>query len=81
MPSLLKNVFVGVSAFAVGLLYFFALALSVTIVWNGVARWYIIVAAWAIISAVLYEEKEYAQIVNTIRGTGRGHAPHPAPPG
>jgi len=62
MPSFFRRLFVGVSAFAAGLLYFFALSLSITVVWSGIAPWYAILGAWTILSLVLYEEKQYGQI-------------------
>ena len=67
MPSFFKRLFVGVSAFAVSLLYFFALSLSIDIVWSGFAPWYAVLGAWTIISLVLYEEKEYSQISQAFR--------------
>jgi len=67
MLSILRKLFVGVSAFAVGLLYFFALSLSITTVWSGLLPWYAILGAWTIISLVLYEEREYSQIAQAFR--------------
>jgi hypothetical protein len=62
MLSMLKKLFVGVSAFALAILYFYALGLSITIVWSGLAPWYVVLGAWTIISAVLFEEREYSII-------------------
>jgi hypothetical protein len=67
MLSMFKKLFVGVSAFAVALLYFYALSLSISIVWNDLVPWYIVLAAWGIVSAVLYEEKEYGEIAQAIQ--------------
>ncbi len=53
-----RNVFVGVSTFAVALLYFYALALSVIIALSGIFPWYIVAGAWVVVSAVLYYAKE-----------------------
>jgi len=58
MESQLKNVFVGVSTFAVGLLYFYALALSVVVALTNVVPWYLVAGAWVIISIVLFYAKD-----------------------
>jgi len=53
-----RNVFVGVSTFAVALLYFYSLALSVIIALSGILPWYVVIGAWIIVSAVLYYVKD-----------------------
>ena len=58
MESKLRNVFVGVSTFAVGLLYFYALALSVVVALTNTVPWYLILGAWVIISVVLFYAKD-----------------------
>jgi len=58
MEPQLKNIFVGVSTFAVGLLYFYALALSVVVALTNTVPWYLILGAWVIISIVLFYAKD-----------------------
>jgi hypothetical protein len=60
MESKLRNVFVGVSTFAVGLLYFYALALSVVVALTNVVPWYLVIGAWVIISVVLFYAKDHS---------------------
>ncbi|HKO08068.1 MAG TPA: hypothetical protein VJ487_10170 [Alphaproteobacteria bacterium] len=55
--SLVKGLFVGVGAFAVGLLYFYALSLSIVVVLKKDMPWYVVVAAWLFLFGVLYYEK------------------------
>ncbi len=55
--SIIKGLFVGVGAFAVGLLYFYALSLSIVVVLKNDMPWYIVVAAWLFLFGVLYYEK------------------------
>ena len=58
MEPHLKRVFVGVSTFAVGLLYFYALALSVVVALTNTVPWYLILGAWVIISILLFYAKD-----------------------
>jgi hypothetical protein len=55
--SIVKGLFVGVGAFAVGLLYFYALSLSIVVVLKNDMPWYVVVAAWLFLFGVLYYEK------------------------
>jgi len=55
--SLVKGLFVGVGAFAVGLLYFYALSLSIVVVLKNDMAWYLVAAAWLFLFGVLYYEK------------------------
>jgi hypothetical protein len=55
--SIIKGLFVGVGAFAVGLLYFYALSLSIVVVLKNDMPWYVVVAAWLFLFGVLYYEK------------------------
>ncbi|HXQ65186.1 MAG: hypothetical protein ACHQRJ_04230 [Alphaproteobacteria bacterium] len=55
--SIIKGLFVGVGAFAVGLLYFYALSLSIVVVLKKDMPWYVVVAAWLFLFGVLYYEK------------------------
>jgi hypothetical protein len=55
--SIVKGLFVGVGAFAVGLLYFYALSLSIVVVLKNDMPWYLVVAAWLFLFGVLYYEK------------------------
>ena len=55
--SLLSGLFVGVGAFAIGLLYFYALSLSVVVVLKNDMPWYFVAGAWAFLFGVLYYEK------------------------
>ena len=55
--SLVKGLFVGVGAFAIGLLYFYALSLSVVVVLKSDMPWYVVVGAWIFLFGVLYYEK------------------------
>ena len=58
MQADIKHVFVGVSTFAVGLLYFYALALSIVVALTGTLPWYLVAGAWVIISVVLIYAKD-----------------------
>ena len=78
MRSGIKRLFTGVSAFAAALLYFFMLALSISLVWTANVHWYFVLSGWAIVTAVLYEEKEYSQIVNALRGGSARRVPDEA---
>lgn len=55
-PSLAKGLFVGVGAFTVGLLYFYALGLSVVVVLRNDMPWYFIAGGWAFFACALYVE-------------------------
>ncbi|MGO8867743.1 MAG: hypothetical protein ACLQME_14690 [Alphaproteobacteria bacterium] len=59
--SIIKGLFVGVGAFAVGLLYFYALSLSIVVVLKNDMPWYVVVAAWLFLFGVLYYEKSLDQ--------------------
>jgi hypothetical protein len=56
-PGIVRGLFVGVGAFAIGLLYFYALSLSVIVVLKNDMPWYIVVGAWIFLLGVLYYEK------------------------
>ncbi len=56
-PGIIKGLFVGVGAFAICLLYFYALSLSVIVVVKNDMPWYVVVGAWIFLFAVLYYEK------------------------
>ncbi|HUI17681.1 MAG TPA: hypothetical protein VL244_08460 [Alphaproteobacteria bacterium] len=56
-PGIVKGLFVGVGAFAIGLLYFYALSLSVIVVLKNDMPWYVVVGAWIFLFGVLYYEK------------------------
>ena len=58
METGIRSVFVGVSTFAVGLLYFYALALSIVVALTGAIPWYLVAGAWVIISLVLVYAKD-----------------------
>jgi len=51
------NIFVGVGAFAIGLLYFYVLTLSILVTFWGLMSWWLVVAGWILLFAVLYGEK------------------------
>ncbi|MGO8866171.1 MAG: hypothetical protein ACLQME_06675 [Alphaproteobacteria bacterium] len=51
------NIFVGVGAFAIGLLYFYVLTLSVLVTLWGLLSWWFVVAGWVLLFVVLYGEK------------------------
>jgi len=55
--SIVKGLFVGVGAFAVGLLYFYALSLSIVVVLKSDMPWYLVAGAWLFLFGVLYYEK------------------------
>jgi len=55
--GLIKGLFVGVGAFAIGLLYFYALSLSVIVVLKHDMPWFVVVGAWIFLFGVLYYEK------------------------
>jgi len=59
--SLIKGLFIGVGAFTVGLLYFYALSLSIIVVLNNDMHWYVVVAAWLFLFSMLYYERSYDQ--------------------
>ncbi|HYB55826.1 MAG TPA: hypothetical protein VEK12_06620 [Alphaproteobacteria bacterium] len=59
--SIIKGLFVGVGAFAVGLLYFYALSLSIVVVLKNDMPWYVVAAAWLFLFGVLYYEKSLDQ--------------------
>jgi hypothetical protein len=56
-PSVVRGLFVGVGAFAVGLLYFYALSLSIIVVLKNDMPWYLVAGAWLFLFGVLYYEK------------------------
>jgi hypothetical protein len=58
MEPNIKTLFVGVSTFAVALLYFYSLALSVVVAFTETLPWYVVLGGWLIISAVLYFAKD-----------------------
>ncbi|HUI19169.1 MAG TPA: hypothetical protein VL244_15985 [Alphaproteobacteria bacterium] len=58
MEPNIRNLFVGVSTFAVALLYFYALALSVVVAFTNTIPWYVVLGAWLIVSVVLYFAKD-----------------------
>ena len=51
------NIFVGVGTFAVAMLYFYVLTLSVIVTLWGMLSWWFVAAGWLILFAVLYGEK------------------------
>ncbi len=55
--SLVKELFVGAGVFTVGLLYFYALSLSVIVVHQNDMPLYFIAGGWALFAGVLYYEK------------------------
>jgi len=55
------NIFVGVGAFAVGLLYFYVLTLSVIATWSCLLSWWFVASGWVLLFAVLYGEKYLTQ--------------------
>ena len=55
--SLVKELFVGAGMFTVGLLYFYALGLSVIVVRQNDLPWYFIAGGWTLFAGVLYYEK------------------------
>jgi len=50
----LANLMLGAGTFGVALLYFYALALSIVAIVKGALPEYLVVAAWAVVSLVLY---------------------------
>jgi hypothetical protein len=51
------NIFVGVGAFAIGMLYFYVLTLSILVTFWGLLSWWFVAAGWVLLFAVLYGEK------------------------
>jgi len=51
------NIFVGVGVFAVTMLYFYVLFLSIVVTYWGLLSWWFVAAGWALLFAVLYGEK------------------------
>jgi len=51
------NVFVGVGTFAVALLYFYVLTLSVVVIFSGLLPAWFVVAGWVLLFVVLFGEK------------------------
>jgi len=65
MEPQIRHLFVGVSTFAVALLYFYALALSIVVAFTGAIAWYFVLGGWLIISAVLYFVKDRSAKLGT----------------
>ncbi len=65
MKNVVAGLFVGVGVFAICLLYFYALSLSIIVVLNGGLPWYIVVGAWLLLFGVLYYEKRLDQKLRT----------------
>ncbi|MFI5022965.1 MAG: hypothetical protein ACHQRJ_15110 [Alphaproteobacteria bacterium] len=63
--SIVKGLFVGVGAFAVGLLYFYALSLSIVVVLKNDMPWYLVAGAWLFLFGVLYYEKSLDRKLNS----------------
>jgi len=55
------NIFVGVGAFALGLLYFYVLTLSILVTFWGLLPWWFVAVGWLLLFAVLYGEKHVEQ--------------------
>ena len=55
------NIFVGVGAFALGLLYFYVLTLSIFVTYWDLLPWWFVAAGWLLLFAVLYGEKYVKQ--------------------
>ncbi|MFI5022847.1 MAG: hypothetical protein ACHQRJ_14505 [Alphaproteobacteria bacterium] len=51
------NIFVGVGMFAVAMLYFYVLFLSIVVTYWGLLSWWFVAAGWVLLFAVLYGEK------------------------
>lgn len=57
MRELNINIFVGVGAFAIGLLYFYVLTLSILVTLWGLLSFWFVAAGWILLFVVLYGEK------------------------
>ena len=55
------NIFEGVGTFAVALLYFYVLALSIAVIFSGLLPVWFVIAGWVLLFAVLYGEKYVKQ--------------------
>ncbi|HYB56528.1 MAG TPA: hypothetical protein VEK12_10180 [Alphaproteobacteria bacterium] len=55
------NIFVGVGAFAVAMLYFYVLLLSILVTYWGLLPWWVVAAGWVLLFVVLYGEKYVRQ--------------------
>jgi len=55
------NIFVGVGAFAVAMLYFYVLLLSILVTYWGLLPWWVVAAGWVLLFVVLYGEKYVKQ--------------------
>ncbi len=51
------NMFIGVGTFAVAMLYFYVLTLSVLVTFWGMLSWWFVAAGWLLLFIVLYGEK------------------------
>jgi len=55
------SIFLGFGAFAIGLLYFYVLVLSIVVTLSGLLAWWFVAAGWVLLFAVLYGEKYVQQ--------------------
>jgi len=55
------NIFVGVGAFAIGLLYFYVLVLSIVVTLSGSLSGWFVVAGWVLLVVVLFGERHIHQ--------------------
>jgi hypothetical protein len=51
------NIFVGVGAFAIGLLYFYVLVLSIVVTLSGSLSGWFVVGGWVLLVVVLFGER------------------------
>ncbi|MGO8866985.1 MAG: hypothetical protein ACLQME_10835 [Alphaproteobacteria bacterium] len=61
MRESFMNIFVGVGVFAVTMLYFYVLLLSILVTFWGLLPWWFVAAGWVLLFAVLYGEKYVKQ--------------------
>jgi hypothetical protein len=61
MRASVISVFLGVGTFALGLLYFYVLVLSIVVTISGLLSWWFVAAGWVLLFAVLYGEKYVKQ--------------------
>ena len=61
MRASVISIFLGVGVFALGLLYFYVLVLSIVVTLSGLLSWWFVAAGWVLLFAVLYGEKYVKQ--------------------
>ncbi|MFI5023855.1 MAG: hypothetical protein ACHQRJ_19665 [Alphaproteobacteria bacterium] len=64
------NIFVGVGAFAIGLLYFYVLVLSIVVTLSGTLSGWFVVAGWVLLVVVLFGERYIHQKMERSAASG-----------